>query len=293
MWQEAQFRTADGITHAYYHLGEGVPLLWINGGPGDSHNSLRVVARGMSNRLMCVLYDQRGCGQTSLPEINADTLHIARLSDDIEALRQHLGVAQLHIIGHSWGAMLTLAYAATYPEHVAAMALIAPGPFTPEFARVVKTNISARFNRNQRYVFDMLRSQRKMAAINRDNPLQKKLHIRLMHEFYAPTWVYTPEKAIQYARDFEMQYNINPYLTEYLMPSWYALDILSIIDGLATPTLVMYGYQDPQVITQAYMLAQRLVNARVVLLDECGHLPWLDQPERFYAEIDLFFQGVG
>lgn len=57
------------------------------------------------------------------------------------------------------------------------------------------------------------------------------------------------------------------------------------------PTLVLYGYQDFEPITQAYMLKEWIPQARLAFLNECGHYPRLEQPEAFYAEVGAFLQG--
>ena len=56
----------------------------------------------------------------------------------------------------------------------------------------------------------------------------------------------------------------------------------------AAPTLVLYGYQDFEPITQAYLLRERLPQAELVFLNECGHVPWFEQPGEFYRVLGVF-----
>lgn len=93
---------------------DGVPVLFLHGGPGA----------GLSPRhrqffdpayYRIVLFDQRGAGQsTPLGEVRQNTTQL--LIDDIEALRQLLGINQWLVFGGSWGSTLALAYGQTHPQ---------------------------------------------------------------------------------------------------------------------------------------------------------------------------------
>lgn len=99
----------------------GRPVLFLHGGPGagiaPSHRRLF-----NPDRFRCVLFDQRGCGQ-SRPFASIESNTTTLLIDDIEALRQHLGVEKFILFGGSWGSTLALAYAIAYPEFVEALIL--------------------------------------------------------------------------------------------------------------------------------------------------------------------------
>jgi proline iminopeptidase len=69
-----------------------------------------------------VLFDQRGCGQ-STPHASLEENTTWHLVADIEALREHLGIARWQVFGGSWGSTLALAYAETHPERVTELVL--------------------------------------------------------------------------------------------------------------------------------------------------------------------------
>lgn len=106
----------------------GTPALWLHGGPGSG-------AGPGSRRYFdptayrAVLLDQRGCGR-SLPladsadaDLTANTTQ--HLINDVEALREHLGIDRWVVAGGSWGVALALAYAQQHPDRVRALALAA------------------------------------------------------------------------------------------------------------------------------------------------------------------------
>ena len=57
---------------------------------------------------------------------------------------------------------------------------------------------------------------------------------------------------------------------------------------LTMPALVLYGYQDLNWITQAYILREVMPQLQIQWLNECGHWPWLEQPEQFYPRSKRF-----
>ena len=288
IWQTHTLQRPDHILH-YYTAGEGTtPLIWLHGGPGETHYDLRSAAESLLDAFPCVLYDQRGSGASTLESTTPDALHIDRLIEDLEALRVHLSIDRLNLIGHSWGAMLALAYSIAYPENVMRQVLIGMGPLDKSYSAVVKSNLRAGLSRHQRYLLDVLVGQRKVARTQQDDASFRKLQQRIVAEFYADAWFYSPEAGVQYAQHYRDYYDYNPVVSEKVMPTWYELDALSLVDSLPMPTLVLYGRQDIEPIEQAYLLAERMPYVRIALLNNCGHFPWLEQPDEFYNTLASF-----
>jgi proline iminopeptidase len=100
---------------------QGASVLFLHGGPGSSSNpGHRRFFDPSFYRI--VLFDQRGCGRsTPGGETHANTT--ADLLDDIERLRQYLGLERWLLFGGSWGSTLALAYAQAYPERVSGLVL--------------------------------------------------------------------------------------------------------------------------------------------------------------------------
>lgn len=95
---------------------QGVPALFLHGGPGGgcSPDHRRFFDPAFYRT---VLFDQRGAGRsTPLGETRANTL--PQLIDDIERLREHLGIDRWLLFGGSWGSTLALAYGERHPQRV-------------------------------------------------------------------------------------------------------------------------------------------------------------------------------
>jgi proline iminopeptidase len=100
---------------------EGKPVVFLHGGPG-SGTSPRQRRFFHPGRYRIILFDQRGCGK-STPHAELEENTTWDLVADIEALREHLGIAKWQVFGGSWGSALALAYAETHPGSVTELVL--------------------------------------------------------------------------------------------------------------------------------------------------------------------------
>jgi pimeloyl-ACP methyl ester carboxylesterase len=82
---------------------------------------------GLSAHRSLVLLDLRGTGASAVPADPA-SYRCDRLVDDVEALRVHLGLDRIDLLGHSAGAALALLYAARHPDRIGRLALLNPSP---------------------------------------------------------------------------------------------------------------------------------------------------------------------
>jgi proline iminopeptidase len=100
---------------------QGQPAVFVHGGPGGG--TLPDYRRFFDpGRYRIVLFDQRGCGR-SRPHAELRENTTWDLVEDMERLREHLGIPRWVVFGGSWGSTLALAYAQTHPEAVKALVL--------------------------------------------------------------------------------------------------------------------------------------------------------------------------
>ncbi len=119
--------------------GSGFPLLFLHGGPGYPIEEPLPALALLEGSISVNYYHQRGCGKSSRPfdrfssknryenmKTLEETLGIGAQVADVERIRRILGKDQVVLLGHSFGAFLATLYAAEFPEHVAALVLVAP-----------------------------------------------------------------------------------------------------------------------------------------------------------------------
>src|SRR5215211_6882151 len=122
----AIFDGADGTRLTYHQAGEGRPLICLPGGPMQASAYLGDLG-GLSEHRSLVSLDLRGTGESAVPADPA-SYRCDRLVDDVEALRVHLGLDRIDLLGHSAGAALALLYAARHLDRVSRLTLVNPSP---------------------------------------------------------------------------------------------------------------------------------------------------------------------
>lgn len=267
--------------HYYVQIGsaKGAPLVVINGGPGLDHRS---VASSHAWDLLAatrpvVLYDQRGTGK-SISRTPAAEITVNELVNDLEALRSHLGAAQLEVVGWSWGGFLALAYAAAHENRVAHLVLVGSAP--PKLAdniylfETVFPDIAARQVPNK-------------TVAGQVGCESERIDDYMLMEFYDPD-----------KRDRFMAQN-RPFAFSEQTCIAAMLDALRIdlnpqVSKLAVPTLVTSGRFDMNVAPiVSYRLSKLIPNARLQIFERSGHMPFHEQPDEFARVVEEFLaQGV-
>lgn len=87
---------------------KGIPLILVHGGPGAPHDYFEPL-EALSDERPVILYDQLGCGNSDKP-VDSTLWTIERFTDELAKVRQELSLTHVHILGNSWGCMLTIDY---------------------------------------------------------------------------------------------------------------------------------------------------------------------------------------
>jgi proline iminopeptidase len=94
----------------------------IHGGPGGDHTGFKPALTPLAERMQLVYFDHRGQGRSAKGDPATYTLD--ENVEDMEALRQHLGLGPIVSIGTSYGGMVAMAHAARYPRSVSHLVLV-------------------------------------------------------------------------------------------------------------------------------------------------------------------------
>jgi proline iminopeptidase len=106
---------------------EGLPVLWLHGGPGSGLGNGNYRKRYDPEAFRLVSIDQRGCGRSTPLIVDALDRLPANTTDgliaDLELVRAELGIDSWLVTGGSWGSTLALAYALAHPDRVEGIVL--------------------------------------------------------------------------------------------------------------------------------------------------------------------------
>src|SRR5215210_1576549 len=110
-----------------------LPLLCLHGGPGGSHDMLEGLGALAEQGRRVVLYDQLGSGESSRPDDPA-LWTVETFVEQVQSVRDGLGLDRIHLFGSSWGGMLALEYAFTRPPGLASLTLNSTPTSAPRWA---------------------------------------------------------------------------------------------------------------------------------------------------------------
>jgi proline iminopeptidase len=112
----------NGASLYYEVVGSGNPLLIMHGGLGFDHTYFRPWIDSLAEGSKLIFYDHRGNGRSDRSKPLDDVYH-STWADDANALREHLGIEKMVLMGHSYGGVLALHYALQYPETLSGLIL--------------------------------------------------------------------------------------------------------------------------------------------------------------------------
>ncbi|QDV51746.1 alpha/beta fold hydrolase [Gimesia fumaroli] len=114
-------------------------LFLLHGGPGSDHSSFKSNSAPLRDTAQLVYVDHRGSGRSG--PADPETYTLDQNIDDVDALREHLGLERISVLGSSYGGMVAQGYAIRYPERIANLILVATTPsyrFLEDAKQIVK-----------------------------------------------------------------------------------------------------------------------------------------------------------
>src|SRR5215475_5076592 len=112
----------------YRIVGDGeqpgkLPLLCLHGGPGACHDYLESLDAMADTGRRVIYYDQLGCGNSHIDVSKPEMWTIPLYVEEVDVVRQALGLERIHLLGQSWGGMLAMEYMFTQPKGIASLTI--------------------------------------------------------------------------------------------------------------------------------------------------------------------------
>jgi proline iminopeptidase len=278
--QDGSFVSA-GVQLHYRSAGSGVPAVLLSGGPGFDVDYMTPVTDFLPADYRRILLEQRGTGRSRPATLAPESMTLQTVVADLEALRQHLNQDRLFLIGHSWGGMLAMAYAAAYPERVDRLILIGSGGPTLEFAGWFDDNIRARLRPE-----DVEARNYWQAAAKRDVD-RDKVALEGVRAI-TPGYFFDRVKALAFAaqlKDGGLHQDVSSLLFADLAKHY---DVRPVLRKLDRPVLIVQGHQDPIGDKTAEDIHALIPRSTLSYINKAGHFPWIEQPEDFRRAIATF-----
>jgi proline iminopeptidase len=243
--------TVNGAAISYTDTGAGRPLLCLHGGMGIDGASLRVpgILDLAGHGVRVVIPDQRGHGR-SIHECDVEYSHELWASD-ANALARVLGFSTLALLGHSYGGFIALEYAVRWPESLTHLVLVgtSAGPVTATSASVASASA--------------------------------------LRERFRSAWPHFFVGSDKHWPLFEsLQFSPEPYNAAFTreLPAYDLRDRVATLD---VPALLLVGAADHYRPAMEW-LAGRMPNAELCVVDDAGHLPFIERANHFTSRVAAF-----
>ena len=255
--------------------GRGDPAVVMHGGLGADHTCfLNTPFNRLSNRLKLVYYDHRCNGRSSCPGI--ETMTHENLARDAEGLRRALGLENFTIIGHSYGGITALEYAARYQSNLRRMLLITTAPSgellvearkmaqrrAPELMDVVDRVLNAEIQGDEEFA----------EALGQLAPL------------YFCDFDSFKEAAEKATKDVKFSGAAYNYSFSKLLPAY---DVRPKLPEIEVPTLILCGRHDwITPVNQAEAIHAGLPNSELVIFENSAHWVYIEEEELFMETVN-------
>lgn len=253
------------------------PLVLLHGGPGSTHNYFEVLDRLAEEGRAIISYDQIGCGNSYVdghPELWCDKTW----DNELIELRKHLGLDEIHLLGQSWGGMLAIEYLCNYkPEGIKSVILSSTLPSAKLWAHEQHRRIKFLPPEDQEAI------AKAEATGKFDAPEYLAANDRFMLRHCAgevtedsPECLRRPKKAGSEA--YLYGWGPNEYTPTGSLGNFEYTDQLK---DIKEPALIINGTNDLCSPLVAKTMYDRIPNARWELFEDCRHMCFVEDNERY------------
>jgi pimeloyl-ACP methyl ester carboxylesterase len=254
----------------------GMALVTVHGGPGISHEVMELLEPLARPDRAVVSFDQRGVGRSTGTVDEGDVF--GQAVADLDAVVRASGTGPVHLLGHSWGGLIAALYAAAHPASLASLVLVDSIPATSEL-------LSAALQRREARVHDF----QARGLVPAELPGWER---DATDHLLALLPIYFLDPAHPSARTLGGS-RFSAAASRACAGALASYDVRAAVARVAAPTLhaiapVPFGQQMAASLADAMTAAP----SRRLVLADAGHLPWLERPAPFLAQLDAFLTEI-
>ncbi len=268
----------------YYRIagectGERKPLLLLHGGPGSTHNSFEVLDRLADDGRALVMYDQVGCGRSPAPG-RTDLFNRQTWVRELIALRKHLDLGELHLLGQSWGGMLLLEYVCGYaPSGIKSIILASTLPSSQLWGREQHRMIRELPD----HMLDAIAEAERTGDYTSEGYMAANAEYMLRH--CAPEWGEGDPECLTREKAFGTEaYNTAWGPNEFTpMGNLKDFDRIGDLGEIRIPALITSGTDDLSTPLINKTMYDRIPGARWELFEHSRHMAYAEENEKYTA----------
>jgi proline iminopeptidase len=279
------------LYHEVHGDDDAPAVVSLHGGPGIGDHAKGKEAFGpLTDAYRLVVYDHRGCGQSELQPPYSNEQY----AEDAEALRQHLDLGEIVLVGGSYGGFIAQEYATRYPENLAGVVLRDTAA-TQEYDRAARENAAESFPEMQARDFDVPDiTWEEFERVMEGNVASDEEFERVYHgmtPLYAPSLdEFDDEAATEGIEALTFHHETHNQMFTEAFPN---MDYTPDLPDVDVPFLVTVGRHDWITPPEAAVeIADLLPDSRLVVFESSGHSPNLDQQEQYIARVREFLAEI-
>jgi proline iminopeptidase len=273
--------TLNGVRLHYTVRGTGPALIAHSGGPGMDARGWDDFG-GIDNFVTVIALHPRGSGLSGAPADGAYAL--ADYAADVEALRQYLGLDRPVLMGWSHGGMVAQTYAFTYPQALSRLILVDTAAHFGDFLSDVEGAVAG-FADQPWYPASLAALKREWAGDYASDDEMAALWADEMKFYFKQ---FDARAAAYHVRTQHLPVRIAP-LKAFNDNEAATMDLRPQLADIRVPVLVIVGrYDFITNVAMAQEMLRHLPAARLEVLENSGHFPMVEEPERFAAVIRQF-----
>jgi proline-specific peptidase len=264
----------NGVALVTRTIGTGPGVIVLHGGPGAHHDYLLPQFDALAQGRTLHYYDQRGGGRS--PVAREVAVGWREQVADLDALIDHWNAAPATILGYSWGALLGLLHAIEHPDRIARLALVSPASTTAEGRREFERRFAERM-RDPR--IQGAREALQQSGLRERDP---EAYRQRLFELSVAGYFRDPENARHLT-----PFRVTGRTQDAVWQSLGDFDLTDSLSRISVPALVAHGWYDPIPVESAERTAG-LLKARFEVFEQSGHVPYVEEFERFVQVVDAF-----
>jgi proline-specific peptidase len=284
---ETGYVYSNGVRLYYEMIGQGEPLLLLNGGPGFPHDYLQQLQM-LAPYANLVFFDQRGTGKSD--RVDPAGYTIDANVEDVENLREALQLGPCGVLGHSWGGMLAQAYVLKYPQHVIRLIL------ADTFSSIADCNAAlARMRAAMPAETQAIYDRYERAGLYKVGDQYPAEYQAALDRAYEPVYISVPPP--DYLQDTFAKLAYDVYRTMWGEESEFrvtgtlaAFDVADRLGEIGVPTLVIAGASDMPTVAMAAATTRAIPNARLEIFAHSRHFPFIEEPAKFLQLVSRFLE---